>query len=67
MSRILGIALLIAGIVLLIYGLDASQSFGSSVSKFFNGAPTNKSIALLVIGGIVSAAGFLSLMGKGAK
>ena len=54
MNRPLGIALLIVGIVLIVLGLQASNSIGSDISKFFTGSPTNKAVWLL-IGGIVSA------------
>ena len=63
MNRSLGIVLLVIGIILLMYGLDSSASFASSISKFFSGAPTNKSIVLLAIGGILTVSGFVSLFG----
>ena len=65
MNRSLGIVLLVIGIILLMYGLDSSASFASSISKFFSGAPTNKSIALLAIGGVLTVSGFVSLFGGG--
>ncbi|HTA28846.1 MAG TPA: DUF3185 family protein [Candidatus Cybelea sp.] len=62
MSKPLGVALLVAGVVLVIFGINASDSIGSDFSRFFTGSPTNKSIWLL-IGGIVSlvAGGVMSL------
>jgi hypothetical protein len=54
MNRALGIALLIGGIVLAIFGISASESFSSDVSRFFTGTPTDKSMWLL-LGGIVMA------------
>jgi LPXTG-motif cell wall-anchored protein len=56
MSKIPSIALLVVGIVLLVYGLDASNSFSSSVSNAVTGSPTDKSIWLIVLGvlGILS-------------
>ena len=53
MNKALGIGLLVAGIVLTIFGISASESFGSEVSRFFTGTPTDKSMWLL-IGGIVA-------------
>jgi hypothetical protein len=53
MTRFLGLALFIAGIVLLSFGISASDSIGSEFSRFFSGKPTDKSIWLL-LGGIVS-------------
>ena len=55
MNKILALALLAGGVVLIIYGVNASNSIGSDFSRLFTGSPTDKSIWLL-IGGIVAAA-----------
>lgn len=55
MNKIISLALLIGGIVLIIYGISASESIGSDVSRFFTGNPTDQTMWLL-IGGIVAAA-----------
>ena len=47
----LGVALLAVGVVLLIFGLNERDSFGSDVSRFFTGNPTDRSMQL-IIGGI---------------
>ena len=54
MNKILGMALLAAGIVLIVFGINASNSLGSDISRFFHGTPTDKSIWMLT-GGIVTA------------
>ena len=56
MSRLFSVVLLVAGIVFLVYGLDATNSVSSSVSQAVSGTPTNKSIWLIVVGviGILS-------------
>ena len=54
MNKILSLALLIGGIILIAYGINASESIGSDISRFFNGSPTDRTIWLL-IGGIVTA------------
>ncbi len=54
MNKAIGLALLAIGIVLIIYGIDASHSAASHISNTINGSPTNKTIWLL-IGGIASA------------
>ena len=54
MNKPLSIALLIVGCVLIVYGINASQSVSSDVSRFFTGNPTDKTIWLL-IGGVVAA------------
>jgi succinate dehydrogenase/fumarate reductase cytochrome b subunit len=55
MNKIFSIVLLVAGVVLIIYGINASHSIVSDFSRLFTGSPTDKSIWLL-IGGIVAAA-----------
>lgn len=59
-------ALLAVGVVLIVYGLKASDSFGSDVSRFFTGSPTNKSIWLLIGGALSAAAGLAGLV-RGSK
>lgn len=67
MNKGLGIALLVVGVVLIVFGLSASESFGSDVTRLFTGKPTDKTIWLLV-GGIISAiVGFFMTMGRSAR
>ena len=54
MNKILSLALLIGGIVLIVVGVNATNSFSSDVSRFFTGSPTDKAVWML-IGGIVAA------------
>jgi hypothetical protein len=49
-NKLVFLALLAGGIVLLIFGINASNSFGSDVSRFFTGSPTDKAM-WMVIGG----------------
>ena len=53
MNKLIFLAILAVGIVLVIYGVAASDSFSSDVSRFFTGSPTDKTIWLM-IGGIVA-------------
>ena len=53
MNKIVSIALLVGGVVLMIFGINATNSFGSDVSRFFTGSPTDKAVWML-IGGIVA-------------
>ena len=55
MTKLLSLALLIAGIVLIIYGISASESISSDFSRLFTGSPTDRTVWLL-IGGVVAAA-----------
>ena len=54
MNQALGIALLVVGIMLVVYGLNASDSASSNISRAFTGTPTNKTLWLL-LGGAASA------------
>jgi hypothetical protein len=54
MKKIVYLALIITGAVLIIYGFGASDSIGSSFSRLFTGNPTDRTIWLLV-GGIITA------------
>lgn len=54
MNKPVSLVLLVAGIILIIFGVSASDSVGSSFSRLFTGAPTDRTIWLL-LGGIVAA------------
>lgn len=54
MNRTLALALLIIGCVLIVFGVSASNSFSSDLSRFFTGNPTDRAMWLL-IGGVVAA------------
>jgi hypothetical protein len=55
MSRVLGLVIFVVGVILLVFGISASDSVGSDISRFFTGKPTDKAIWML-IGGVVAAA-----------
>ena len=54
MNKILSLALVALGVLLIVYGVHAVNSTGSDFSRLFTGAPTDKSIWLLA-GGVVAA------------
>lgn len=66
MNKPISLALLCGGIVLIIYGVTASESFGSDVSRFFTGSPTDKTIWLLIGGGVAAIVGAGGLV-RGSK
>lgn len=68
MNKILSLAILIGGIVLVVYGISATESIGSDFSRFFTGSPTDKSIWLLVggIAAVIVGGGGLAYGGKSA-
>lgn len=62
MRRPLGLAVAAVGIILLIWGVSAADSFASDVSRFFTGSPTDRAIwltiagvAAIVAGGVMAA------------
>ncbi|MCF3650543.1 DUF3185 family protein [Synoicihabitans lomoniglobus] len=62
MNKITSIVILIIGIGLLVYGIEASDSVGSAVSEVVNDAPSNKSIVLVVAGLLATVAGGVGLI-----
>lgn len=64
MNNLLSIALLVVGIVLIVLGINAMNSFSSDVSRFFTGSPTDKAVWML-LGGIVAAVVGLALTARG--
>ena len=69
MNKLIFLAVLAGGIVLVVLGVAATESFSSDVSRFFTGSPTDKAIWML-IGGVVATviglAGLLRGQFKGA-
>jgi len=60
MNKLVSPVLLVGGVVLIVIGINATNSFSSDVSRFFTGSPTDKAIWMF-IGGIIAA--ILGLMG----
>jgi len=50
MRNPIGIVVMIIGVVLLIYGISATDSLASNISELFTGRPTDKAIWLVVLG-----------------
>ena len=57
MNKAFSLAFLVGGIVLVIFGISASESLGSDISRFFTGSPTDKAIWMLIIGAVMSVIG----------
>jgi uncharacterized membrane protein YqhA len=60
MRFMMGGLIVILGVLLLVYGLDASESLYSKLTRLFTGAPTDKSLWLL-IGGVLALGVGLSM------
>ena len=66
MNKIGSLALLAGGVVLIIFGVNAMNSFSSDVSRFFTGSPTDKAVWML-IGGVVATVVGLAMTLRGSK
>ena len=66
MNKLISLALLAGGIVLMVVGINATNSFSSDVSTFFTGSPTDKAVWML-IGGIVAALVGLTILWRSPK
>lgn len=65
MNKGIGLALLAVGVGMILLGMNASESFGSDVSRFFTGTPTRKSM-ILILGGIGATVGGGTVLARGS-
>ena len=61
MNKLVSLALLVGGIVLIVVGFNATNSFTSDVSRFFTGSPTNKAVWMLLGGALAALVGLCML------
>ena len=66
MNKGLSIALLVVGVILLVLGVNASESISSDFSRLFTGKPTDKAVWML-IGGVVGVLVGLGGLFRGSK
>ncbi len=64
MEKLIGVALLVAGIGLLIWGYNLYSAFSSHVARFVTGSPTDKTMIVLIAGGVCTALGAFLLLRK---
>jgi Mn2+/Fe2+ NRAMP family transporter len=65
MNKALSIAILVAGIVLLVFGINAQDSLASNAKEVVTGNPTDKSMWLIVLGLIgIIVGGLNSFFGR---
>ena len=65
--QIISVALLIGGIVLIIFGINATESFSSDVSRFFTGNPTDKAMWMLIGGVVLTVIGLFGTLGSSGR
>jgi H+/Cl- antiporter ClcA len=61
MYKGLSVAFIVVGVMLIIWGVSAYESFDSDVSRFFSGNPTDKSMYLLIGGAVLGIVGVFGL------
>ncbi len=66
-TKLISLVILALGIVLVVYGVSASESFSSDVSRFFTGSPTDKTIWLMIGGVAAIVVGLFGLLRGRAK
>ncbi|KLU23037.1 DUF3185 family protein [Caballeronia sp. SEWSISQ10-4 2] len=67
MTKAISIALIVGGVVLLYFGGQSFHSLSNDVSRFFTGAPTNKTIWLIAGGAVAMLAGLIGLAIPGKR
>lgn len=66
MNKTLSLGLLAGGVVLVIFGISATQSFESDMSRFFTGSPTDKAMWMLIGGAVLCTVGLVGVL-RGSK
>ena len=64
MSKGISVALLAIGIMLSSFGVAASETLGSDLSRFFTGSPTDKAVWLLISGIAIGIVGLFGVFGS---
>ncbi|WP_322105453.1 DUF3185 family protein [Paraburkholderia sp. J41] len=67
MAKVASIALIACGVVLLYFGGQSFHSFSNDMSRLFTGAPTNRTILLIVAGAAATLAGITGLALSGRR
>jgi len=60
-KNVIAIAMLAAGIALLIWGFSMSEAFDSKVNRAFTGSPTDKAMWTMIGGAVLAAVGAFQL------
>lgn len=66
MDKTISLAILAGGILLAIFGVSASNSVSSDISRIFTDTPTDKAVWMLVGGVVVTIIGLAGLL-RGSK
>lgn len=67
MNRAIALGILAGGIALTVYGVNASHSFGSEITRVFTGNPSDRSMWMMIGGVVMIVAGGAALFLSGKK
>lgn len=67
MNRTISLVLIVIGVILIVLGIMGMDSFGSDVSRFFTGTPTDKSVWMLIAGVITAVVGLSGVTFFGSR
>ncbi|MCH6580449.1 MAG: DUF3185 family protein [Nitrospina sp.] len=60
-NKVQGVVMLAAGGALLFWGYNITQSISSQINQALNGAPPDKAMVMMVLGGLCAVFGFFKL------
>ncbi len=61
MNKPVALALLVGGVVLLVFGYNAEQSFNSNVLRVFTGSPGHRVVWMITVGVVATVLGLFGL------
>ena len=64
MNKGLWLVVLLAGLAVLIVGINSANSVGSETTELVTGAPTDKALWMMIGGGAVALLGLVGLVGS---
>ena len=67
MNKAIALALVVGGVVLMVLGINAMNSFSSDLSRLFTGSPTDKAVGLLIGGILATLIGLVGLLRHSKK
>jgi hypothetical protein len=62
MNNALSLALLVGGVILMVFGFNAANSAGSEISRFFTGNPSDRSMWMIIGGAVAAIIGIVNLL-----
>jgi hypothetical protein len=67
MRKFLGIVFLVAGVVILMQGINIAKSVNSQVKQLFTGSPMDKSMYYYIVGTALTVTGVFQIFWPGKK